>query len=143
MSKTYSAKAVDVKRKWYVVDASEHVLGRLAARVATVLTGKHRPTFTPHVDTGDFVIVINAGKINVTGNKVQQKYYDRYTGFQGGRHIRTFEQMRDKRPARMVELAVKGMLPKNRLGRDMFRKLKVYAGAEHPHSAQRPEPLPF
>ena len=142
-NKTYSASAHDVKRKWYVVDATDKVLGRLATRIATVLRGKHKPDFTPHVDTGDFVIVLNAGKVALTGQKTDQKYYKWHTGYPGGYRTRTYKQMIEKHPERVIEHAVKGMLPKNKLGRQMFKKLKVYVGSEHPHSAQNPTELPL
>lgn len=135
------AKAKEVERKWYVVDAEDKVLGRLASEVASILRGKNKPIFTPHVDTGDFVIVVNADKIRLTGRKWDQKVHAYHTGYPGGRREISYKEMRDKHPERIVELAVKGMLPKNRLGRQMYKKLKVYAGAEHPHQAQQPEEL--
>ncbi|MBQ1248456.1 MAG: 50S ribosomal protein L13 [Selenomonadales bacterium] len=141
MKTTFMANAATVERKWYVVDAEGKTLGRLAAEVAKVLRGKHKPTFTPHVDTGDFVIVVNAEKIALTGKKMTQKTYFRHSGYPGGTTFTTVEQMLAKQPERVVELAVKGMLPKNTLGRQMFRKLNVYAGAQHPHAAQKPEVL--
>lgn len=137
------AKANEVDRKWYVIDAEGKVLGRLASEVARVLKGKHKPTYTPHVDCGDYVIVINADKIVLTGNKWQQKHYVYHTGYPGGRKEIAYSQLIQKRPEKIVELAVKGMLPKNRLGRKMYTKLKVYAGAEHPHEAQQPEVYEF
>ncbi|NKB46777.1 MAG: 50S ribosomal protein L13 [Legionellales bacterium] len=136
--KTYSAKAEDVKRNWLVFDAQDKVLGRLAARVAHRLRGKHKPEYTPHVDTGDYIIIVNADKIRVTGNKRSDKMYYRHSGYPGGLKSISFEKLIDKQPEKIIELAVKGMLPKNPLGRAMFRKLKVYAGAEHPHAAQQP-----
>ena len=139
---TRSTRPADVVRRWYVIDASEQVLGRLATRVATVLRGKHRPTYTPHVDTGDFVIVVNAEKVKLTGRKLDQKVYYRHTGYTG--HLRSTtagKLLAGPHADRVVRHAVRGMLPKNSLGRQMFRKLKVYAGAEHPHAAQRPEVL--
>jgi len=139
--KTYSAKAGDIERAWYVVDASEVPLGRLATRVATVLRGKHKPMFTPHMDTGDHVVIVNASAVKLTGNKLDQKIYDRYSGYPSGRRTRTAREMLESRPEDVITLAVRGMLPKNRLGRQMIKKLKVYAGGEHPHTAQRPEPL--
>ncbi len=139
--KTTLARTGEVQANWYVVDAEGQTLGRLATRVARILMGKHKPIYTPHVDTGDFVIVINAEKIHVTGKKWTDKEYDWYTGFHGGRHVYTFEQMMAKHPTEPVSLAVKRMLPKNRLGSQMFTKLKVYAGSDHPHQAQMPEPL--
>ena len=139
--KTHSVKASEIERRWYVVDAQGKTLGRLATEVARVLRGKHKPTFTPHLDTGDFVIVVNAEKIRVTGNKLEAKRYYRHTGYLGGLRSRTLQQQLEKHPDRVITHAVKGMLPKNRLGADMLRKLKVYAGAEHPHAAQKPQPL--
>jgi large subunit ribosomal protein L13 len=139
---TRSIRPADVVRRWYVIDASDQVLGRLATRVATVLRGKHRPTYTPHVDTGDFVIVVNAEKVRLTGRKLDQKVYFRHTGWTG--HLRSTtagKLLAGPHADRVVRHAVRGMLPKNSLGRQMFRKLKVYAGAEHPHAAQRPEVL--
>jgi len=142
LNKTYSAPAHDIERKWYVVDATDLILGRLATRVATVLRGKHKPTFTHHVDTGDFVIIINAEKIALTGQKSDQKYYTWHTGWPGGFRTRTYQQMLEKHPDRIIEHAVKGMLPKTKLGRQIYKKLKVYVGSEHPHSAQSPTELP-
>ena len=139
---TRSTRPADVVRRWYVVDARDKVLGRLAARVAMVLRGKHRPTYTPHVDTGDFVIVVNAAKVKLTGRKLEQKVYYRHTGWTG--HLRSTtagKLLAGPHADRVIEHAVRGMLPKNSLGRQMFRKLKVYAGAEHPHAAQQPEVL--
>lgn len=133
------AKPLEVERKWYVIDASGQTLGRLASEVATLLRGKHKPEFTPHVDTGDFVIVINADQIVLTGNKLDQKKYRRHSGYPGGLKEMTYRDLLNKRPERAIEVAVKGMLPKNRLGRKMFTKLKVYQGSEHPHQAQKPE----
>ena len=141
MSTTFMAKPQDVERKWYVVDAEGKTLGRLATQVAAILRGKHKPTFTPHVDCGDYVIIVNAEKIKVTGKKAAEKVYYRHSGYPGGQKAITFEQMIARRPVRVLELAIKGMLPHNRLGRQMYRKLKVYAGPEHPHAAQKPEPL--
>ena len=141
--KTLSTRPQDVVHDWIVVDASEHTLGRLAAVIAHRLRGKHKPTFTPHVDTGDFVIVINAEQINVTGNKERDKVYYRHSGYPGGIKQRTLKELRAKHPERIIELAVKGMLPRNPLGRAMFRKLKVYSGAEHPHAAQQPLAVSF
>ena len=126
---------------WWLVDADGEILGRLAARIATVLCGKHKPGYTPHVDTGDFVVVVNAGKIRVTGKKMQQKTYHKYSGYIGGLKEHTLEEMLRKNPCKVIELATKRMLPKNRLGRKMFKKLKVYAGPEHPHAPQAPQPL--
>ena len=130
-------------RAWYVIDASERALGRTASRVATVLRGKHKPNFSPHVDTGDFVIVINAAKVGLTGRKLEQKKYYRHSGYPGGLKEQTAKELLEKKPAELVRLAVKGMLPKGRLGRAMIRKLKIYAGPEHPHAAQKPQPLPL
>jgi large subunit ribosomal protein L13 len=141
--KTYSAKKSEVVPRWYVVDAQGRVLGRLAARIATILQGKHKPIYTPHVDTGDFVVVINAGKIKVTGKKLEQKEYRRYSGYPGGLHSRKLGEMLERFPTRVIEQAVRRMLPKTKLGRAMFKKLKVYAGPEHPHEAQQPAPLPL
>ncbi len=139
--RTWTYRPGSIKREWYVVDARDVVLGRLAARVAAVLRGKHRPQFTPHADCGDHVIVINADKVRVTGRKETQKVYYRHSGYPGGLKSITMEKQRQKHPERIVEAAVRGMLPKNALGRQMFRKLKVYAGADHPHAAQQPKPL--
>ena len=139
--KTVSARAQDVDRKWYVVDGENQVVGRLASKVASILRGKHKPSFTPHVDTGDFVIVINADKVRFTGSKEANKEYFRHTGFPGGGRTRTPREIRDRKPTFIVENAVKGMLPKGPLGRQMFKKLKIYAGDEHPHEAQQPETL--
>ena len=136
---TFMAKPGQVERKWYVVDATDVPLGRLSAVVASVLRGKNKPTFTPHVDCGDYVIIINADKITLTGNKLENKLYYRHSGYQGGLTVRTAKQMRENTPERMLELSVKGMLPKGRLGRAMGKKLFVYAGSEHPHAAQKPE----
>jgi large subunit ribosomal protein L13 len=139
---TRSVKAEDVERKWYLVDAQDAVLGRLATRVATILRGKHRPTFTPHVDTGEYVIVVNAEKVKLTGRKLEQKIYDRHTGYPGGvRSITADKLLQSAHADRVVKSAVRGMLPKNTLGRQMFSKLKVYAGPDHPHAAQQPEVL--
>lgn len=137
--KSYMAKANEIDRKWYVIDAEGKVLGRLASEVASILRGKKKPIYTPHVDTGDFVIIVNAEKVAMTGNKWDQKTYDYHTGYPGGRREVAYKQLLEKHPERIIELAVKGMLPKNRLGRQMYRKLKVYAGPEHPHQAQQPE----
>lgn len=137
--RTYMAKPNEIPRKWYVVDAAGQTLGRLASEVASILRGKYKPQFTPHVDTGDFVVVINAEKIQLTGKKWQQKKYYRHSGYPGGLKETTAQAMRDKKPERMIELAVYGMLPKNRLGEKLKSKLKVYAGSEHPHAAQNPE----
>jgi large subunit ribosomal protein L13 len=139
MRTTYMAKANEVDRKWFVVDAEGKTLGRLATEVATLLRGKHKPTFTPHVDTGDNVIIINAEKVELTGNKLNDKIYYRHTMYAGGLKERTALEMRTNYPVKMLELAVKGMLPKGRLGRQQIKKLHVYAGNEHPHQAQKPE----
>ena len=139
--KSFMANASNIERKWYVVDAADKTLGRLAAEVAKILRGKHKPTFTPHMDTGDHVIVINADKVVLTGKKLVQKTYFRHSGYLGGASFTTAGEMLAKNPVRMVELAVKGMIPHNRLGSRIFTKLHVYAGAEHPHAAQKPEVL--
>jgi large subunit ribosomal protein L13 len=139
--KTYSAKAETVKRDWIVLDASGKVLGRLASEVARRLRGKHKAEFTPHVDTGDYVIVINADKVQVTGKKERDKFYHRYSGYQSGLKSTSVRDMRSKFPERLIEIAVKGMLPKTPLGRQMFRKLKVYRGATHRHVSQQPKTL--
>lgn len=139
--KTFMAKSEDLQRKWYVIDASNKPLGRLASEVAKILRGKNKPIFTPHVDTGDHVIVLNAAKVLLTGNKLQGKIYEHHTQHPGGLKEVTAKQMLEKDPEKMIELAVKGMLPKNSMGRAMFRKLKVYKGAEHDHQAQKPETL--
>jgi large subunit ribosomal protein L13 len=139
--RTYSPKPADIERVWYVVDAQDMVLGRLATQVATVLRGKHKPTFAPHVDTGDFVIVVNAGKVVLTGNKRDQKFAYRHSGYPGGLRKRSFGELLDSRPDRLLEKVVKGMLPKNKLGRAQGKKLKVYAGPDHPHAAQQPKPF--
>ncbi|GAA4568485.1 50S ribosomal protein L13 [Planotetraspora kaengkrachanensis] len=136
--RTFSPKPNDVERQWYVIDATDVVLGRLASHVANLLRGKHKPIFAPHVDTGDFVIIINADKIALTGNKLEQKKAYRHSGYPGGLRAVTYGELMEKRPDRAVEKAVKGMLPKNALGRKMAKKLKVYAGADHPHQAQKP-----
>jgi large subunit ribosomal protein L13 len=139
--KTKSAKAEEVVRRWYIVDAKDKVLGRLATRVASVLRGKHKVIFTPHTDTGDFVVVVNAQKVKVTGRKETDKKYYTHSGWQGHIFEENLEDVRARHPERIVELAIKRMLPKGNLGRAMYSKLKVYAGAEHPHAAQKPEPL--
>ena len=140
-NKTFSPKAADVERAWHVVDASDLPLGRLASEVATLLRGKHKPTYAPHIDGGDFVVVVNAEKVAVTSGKSQSKIYYRHSGYPGGIKAESFESLRLRRPEAIIERAVRGMLPKNKLGRQMARKLKVYAGAEHPHAAQKPQPL--
>ncbi len=139
--RTYSAKASDVRRDWFVIDATDVVLGRLATEVASRLRGKHKAEYTPHVDTGDNIIIINADKIKVTGNKRDGKIYHRHSGFPGGLKSITLGKLQEKHPERIIELAIKGMLPKNPLGRAMYRKLKVYAADVHPHEAQQPQPL--
>ncbi len=139
--KTFSAKTHEVKRDWYVVDASDKVLGRLATEIARRLRGKHKAEYTPHVDTGDYIIVTNAEKVAVTGRKFKEKMYYNHSGFPGGIKSVSFEKLQAKNPARIIERAVKGMLPKNPLGRDMYRKLKIYVGTEHPHEAQQPKQL--
>ncbi len=139
--KTFSAKPLEVKRDWYVVDATDKVVGRLATEIARRLRGKHKPEYTPHVDTGDYIIVINADKLAMTANKVEGKKYYRHTGYPGGIYETTFRVMQEKHPGRPLEIAVKGMLPKGPLGYAMYKKLYVYAGSEHPHSAQQPKQL--
>ena len=139
--KTYVATPSDRQRDWYVVDAEGQTLGRLATRIADALRGKRKPEYTPHVDTGDFVVVINAEKVAVTGKKRQDKRYYRHSGYPGGLRSRTFEEMMARRPEEIVRLAVKGMMPRNRLARKQITKLKVYAGPEHPHIAQKPQPM--
>ncbi|MCB0628929.1 MAG: 50S ribosomal protein L13 [Saprospiraceae bacterium] len=141
--KTKSAKKEEVERKWYVIDAEGEVVGRVCSQIAHVLRGKHKPSYTPHVDTGDYVIVINAEKIRFTGNKWDQKEYITFSGYPGGQKRRVAKEMRDKKPIGVVEIAVRGMLPKTKLGRAMIKKLFVYEGAEHPHGAQKPETLEF
>jgi large subunit ribosomal protein L13 len=139
MNKTYLPSQETIERNWYIVDASEQRLGRLATEIAMVLRGKNKPTYTPHLDTGDFVVVINAEKVRVTGRKGSQKLYRRHSGRPGGMKTETFDKLQARIPERIIEQAVKGMLPKNTLGRQLFTKLKVYAGTEHPHQAQKPE----
>ena len=139
--KTYSAKPGEVTREWYLVDAEGKTLGRLATQIADTLRGKRKPQYTPHVDTGDFVIVVNAEKIQVTGNKLDQKRYYRHSGYPGGLRSRTLREQLERRPTEVLRVAVKGMLPKNRLARQQITKLKIYAGPEHPHEAQSPKPL--
>ena len=141
--KTQSAKKGEVERNWYVIDAEGEVVGRLCSQIAHVLRGKHKPSYTPHVDTGDYVIVINAEKVRFTGNKWDQKEYITFSGYPGGQKRRVAKEMRDKKPVGMVEIAVRGMLPKTKLGRAMIKKLFVYEGAEHPHQAQQPKTLTF
>jgi large subunit ribosomal protein L13 len=137
-TRTYVAKREEVERKWYVIDASDKHLGRLAVQVARILTGKHKPTYTPHVDTGDFVVVINADKVGLTGNKLGQSKLYKYSGYPGGLKATTYGEVLKKRPAHLIERVVWGMLPKTKLGRAMYKKLKVYAGPAHPHAAQQP-----
>ncbi|HVK56157.1 MAG TPA: 50S ribosomal protein L13 [Burkholderiales bacterium] len=139
--KTFSAKGHEVKRDWFVVDATDRILGRLASEIARRLRGKHKPEFTPHVDTGDYIVVVNVEKLRVTGNKAEDKKYYRHTGYPGGIYETTFIKMQQRFPARVLEKAVKGMLPKGPLGYAMIKKLKVYAGEAHPHSAQQPQAL--
>ncbi len=139
--KTYTAKNETIQRDWYVVDAEGKTLGRLCAELAYRLRGKHKPVYTPHVDTGDYIVVVNAEKITVTGNKLADKQYHRFTGYIGNLKTETLAQALERHPERVIETGVKGMLPKNTLGRAMFKKLKVYKGAEHPHAAQQPQPL--
>jgi large subunit ribosomal protein L13 len=140
--KTWNAKTHEIERRWYVVDAEGQTLGRLATRIADTLRGKKKPEYTPHVDTGDFVVVVNADKIAVTGKKREQKVYYRHSGYPGGLRERTLGEELDRRPTEVLRKAVKGMLPRNRLARQQINKLKIYAGAEHPHTAQNPSPLP-
>jgi large subunit ribosomal protein L13 len=141
LNKSYVAKPNEVERKWYVIDAEGKTLGRLATQIATILRGKHKPIYTPHVDTGDFVIVINAEKVQLTGKKLTNKVYYRHSQYPGGLKSITADKLLASKPERVIELAVWGMLPHNALGRKMYKKLKVYAGPEHPHAAQKPEPL--
>lgn len=137
--KSFMANPMDIERKWFIIDAEGKTLGRLAAEIAKILRGKHKPIFTPHVDTGDHVIVINAAKATMTGNKLTDKTYFQYSGYPGGERFTTYGKLLAEKPERAIEVAVKGMLPHNTLGRQMFKKLKVYRGAEHPHAAQKPE----
>jgi large subunit ribosomal protein L13 len=141
MMKTYSAKPREIERRWFVVDAEAQTLGRLATRIADVLRGKGKPQYTPHVDTGDFVVVVNAEKVRVTGNKLEQKRYYRHSGYPGGLRERTLAEQLARHPEEVLRLAVRGMLPKNRLAAGQLRKLKIYAGPEHPHTAQNPQPM--
>ncbi len=141
MTKTYAIKSAEIRREWHVVDADGATLGRLATRIATLLRGKHRATFSTHIDTGDPVIVVNASKIKVTGRKLQAKQYVRHSGYPGGMRTESLERLLSRRPEEVIRRAVRGMLPQNRLGEQMMRKLHVYAGAEHPHAAQRPTEL--
>ena len=137
--KTYAVKASDIERQWWVVDATDQTLGRLATRIATLLEGKHKPTYSPHLDTGDHVVVVNAGRIKVTGNKLLQKRYYRHSGYPGGLKEESLQTLMARKPELVIERAVKGMLPQNRLGRAMIKKLKVYGGSNHPHQAQQPQ----
>ena len=139
--KTFVMRPAEVKPAWWLVDAGEHVLGRMAARIATILQGKHKPIYTPHVDTGDYVVVVNAEKVRVTGKKRKDKTYRHYTGWLGGLKEETFGRLIARKPEKVVELAVRRMMPKTRLGRAMFKKLKVHAGPDHPHAGQKPQPL--
>ncbi len=141
--KTYSVKAGEIERRWFVVDAEGKILGRVASEVAKILRGKHKPIYTPHLDTGDYVVVVNADKVRLSGRKEEQKAYFKHTGYMGGEKFIPFRKMLEEHPERVIELAVKGMLPKNALGRQMRDKLRVYAGAEHPHQGQDPQPLTF
>ncbi len=141
--KTESAKKETVDRNWYVIDAEGEIVGRLCTKIATVLKGKHKPSYTPHVDCGDFIVVINADKVRFTGNKLADKQYQRYSGYPGGQKSTTAKEMMDKKPRFILENAVKGMLPKTKLGRAMIKKLFVYEGTEHPHEAQKPQPFEF
>jgi large subunit ribosomal protein L13 len=139
--KTYAVKASEIERQWWVVDAADQTLGRLATRIATLLEGKHKPTYSPHLDVGDHVVVLNAGRIKVTGDKLAQKRYYRHSNYPGGLKEESLGTLLERKPELVIERAVKGMLPQNRLGRAMFKKLKVYSGAEHPHQAQQPTPV--
>jgi large subunit ribosomal protein L13 len=141
MMKSYMARPLEVERRWYVVDAEGQTLGRLATEIARLLRGKNKPQYTPHVDTGDFVVVVNAEKVVVTGKKAEQKVYRRHSGYPGGLKETSYEQMMERRPTEILRRAVKGMMPKNRLARQQLRKLKIYAGPEHPHAAQNPQRL--
>jgi large subunit ribosomal protein L13 len=143
MQKTWNAKPGEIERQWYLVDAEGKTLGRLATEIAETLRGKRKPQYTPHVDTGDFVVVVNAEKIAVTGNKLDEKIYYRHSGYPGGLKERTLREQLDRRPTEVLRKAVKGMLPRNRLSRQQINKLKIYAGPEHPHEAQAPKPLPL
>ena len=140
-TRSFMAKGAEVERKWYVIDASDKHLGRLAVQVARILAGKHKPTYTPHVDTGDFVVVINAEKVGLTGKKLIQSTISTYSGYPGGLKTLSYQQVLNRKPERLIERVIWGMLPKTKLGRDMYRKLKVYAGPSHPHAAQQPEQI--
>jgi large subunit ribosomal protein L13 len=139
--RTWTGKAETIEREWFVVDAEGETLGRLASRIAPILRGKHKPTYTPHLDCGDFVVVVNAEKVRVTGKKMDQKFYHRHSGYPGGLTSISLREQLEKHPERVLHSAIRGMLPKNRLGRRMIKKLKIYAGEEHPHQAQQPKPL--
>jgi len=139
--RTWTVRPGDIKREWYVIDASDAVLGRLATKAASILRGKHRPQYTPHADCGDHVIIVNAEKVRLTGRKEDQKVYHRHTGYPGGLKTTSLKDMREQHPERIIEAAIRGMLPKNPLGRKMFTKLKIYAGNQHPHAAQQPKSL--
>jgi len=139
--KTYSVKAGEIEREWFVVDAADRVLGRLATEIARVLRGKHKPIYSTHLDTGDYVVVVNAEQVRLTGKKADQKAYFRHSGYMGGERFIPFRRMQERHPERVIKLAVKGMLPKNALGREMLKKLKIYAGPEHPHAPQGPQPF--
>lgn len=141
MTKTYMAKPQDVQRSWYLLDADGQTVGRLASEIAKRLRGKHKPEYTPHVDTGDYIVVINADKIHISGNKDQDKYYYHHTGFPGGIKSQSFNDLKASKPEKILEKAVKGMMPRGPLGRQMLKKLKIYSGAEHKHEAQQPKPL--
>ena len=143
MTRTYSPKAADQKHDWIVIDAADVVLGRLASHAAALLRGKHKPTFAPHMDMGDYVVIVNADKVVLTANKAAKKFAYRHSGYPGGMRATSYTELLEKNPERAVEKAIRGMLPKNSLGRDQFRKLKVYAGPEHPHGAQQPTPYTF
>jgi large subunit ribosomal protein L13 len=138
---TFFPRETDVEKRWFLVDANEAILGRLATRIAMVLRGKHKPLYTPYLDAGDFIVVVNAEKVKLTGNKIDQKTYERYSGYSGGLKVVNARTMLQKKPEELIRLAVRGMLPKNTLGRRMLKKLKVYKGSEHPHVSQKPEPL--
>ncbi len=140
-TKTYIPKATEIERRWYVVDAEGQTLGRLATQIATIIRGKHKPSYTPHLDVGDYVIVVNAEKVHVTGNKEEQKFYYRHSGYPGGFRSTSLRDQLAKHPERVIETAVKGMIPHTNLGRDQLKKLKVFAGPNHPHAAQQPKPL--
>ena len=138
---TYMPKPGEVTANWHVIDATDQVLGRLAAKISLILQGKHKPTYTPHVDTGDFVVVINAAKVKITGRKADVKEYDTYSRYPGGRHLYSYKRMNELHPEKIIELAVRRMLPKSKMGRNILGKLKIYKGTEHPHAAQQPKPL--